>query len=415
MPLEFCGELLHRLPRWYSSATLTSVQQNLDPASAENVPAWADGLDPITYPSLDGDVTADVCVVGLGGSGLSCIHELLDMGQRVVGVDAGTIGGGAAGRNGGFLLAGTAAFYHDAVEALGQWRAKAIYQATLDEIERIQKETPSAVRRTGSLRIADSEREEEDCNTQRIAMLADNFMVDPYNGDEGTGLFFPHDCTFNPLARCRLRALSATTLGARLYEHSGAIAISGHQVRTPSGRVQCKQVIVAVDGRLEYVLPELAGLVRTARLQMLSTVPVPNVDRPTPVYRRWGFDYWQQLPDNRIVLGGCRDRFEDAEWTVENNPTDEVQQCMESVLRNVVGIDAPIEHRWAASVGYTNGILPVMARPRPGVWAIGGYSGTGNVIGSLYGRMIAQYAVTGESKMMQPFMPSGPTVAPFNT
>jgi hypothetical protein len=37
------------------------------------------------------------------------------------------VAGGAAGRNGGFLLAGLAAFHHDAVAAHGRARARALY------------------------------------------------------------------------------------------------------------------------------------------------------------------------------------------------------------------------------------------------------------------------------------------------
>ena len=91
----------------------------MEQAIGENIPAWVERLESVDYPMLTGDFEADVCVVGLGGSGLSCVHELLRLGQRVIGIDAGTVGGGAAGRNGGFLLAGTAEFYHDTVAALG--------------------------------------------------------------------------------------------------------------------------------------------------------------------------------------------------------------------------------------------------------------------------------------------------------
>ena len=83
-------------------------------------PAWDD--DPVVagwpgLPQLDTDVSTDVCVVGLGGSGLAAISELVDRGHDVVGIDAGRIAAGAAGRNGGFLLGGPATFLHDALAA----------------------------------------------------------------------------------------------------------------------------------------------------------------------------------------------------------------------------------------------------------------------------------------------------------
>lgn len=62
-----------------------------------------------------------------------------------------------------------------------------------------------------------------------------------------------------------------------------------------------------MDGRLDILIPELKDRVRTARLQMLATSPAKDVKFTRPVYRRDGYDYWQQLPDGSIALGGFRD------------------------------------------------------------------------------------------------------------
>lgn len=361
-----------------------------------------------SLPELETDVEADVCVVGLGGSGLSCVLELLNLGQRVVGIDAGIIAGGAAGRNGGFLLAGTSAFYHDAVAALGRERARRIYQITLAELDRMGADTPMLVNRSGSLRLAASVDEERDCDAQFVAMRADGFAVERYEGGEGSGLLVPNDGSFNPLARCRKLARRAIELGASLYEQSRADSITSGEVRTARGTASCTHVIVAIDGGLEHILPELSGRVRTARLQMLGTAPATEVRIPRPVYSRYGYDYWQQLPDGRVVIGGCRDYFRDEEWTTDKSPSDDVQFCIERVLRETVGVTQPVTHRWAASVSYSDGVLPVLEEVRRGVWAIGGYSGTGNVIGAIYGRMVAQLAVNGKSQLYDQFMPSTP-------
>src|SRR5206468_9665769 len=122
--------------------------------------------------------------------------------------------------------------------------------------------------------------------------------------------------------------------------------------RTPGGRVRCGAVVVAVDGRLERLLPELEGTVRTARLQMLATAPAPEVRYPRPVYYRYGYEYWQQLADGRVALGGFRDRAGEGEWTHDARPSAWVQAEMERFLRERVGVTAPVTHRWAASVGY---------------------------------------------------------------
>lgn len=348
-------------------------------------------------PILENDLHTDVCVIGLGGSGLACIHELLRLGKKVVGLEAGMVAGGAAGRNGGFLLAGSWHAYHEAVERLGPEHARALYALTLAQLKNMQQETPEAIRQVGSLRIACDQEEFEDCQKQMAAMKADGFPVEAYEGPEGKGLLIPEDCAFNPLLRCRILAKQALQQGALLFEHSPATIISGQHVQTPLGHIFCQQVIVAVDGKLEKLLPELAGQVRTARLQMLATAPTSEVSLPRPVYARWGYEYWQQLPTGEVALGGFRDKFREAEWTFESEPTKDLQEMLESFLRTYIGVHAPITHRWAASVSYTPGGMPVFKEVRPQVWAVGGYSGTGNVIGALCGRGAAQMVVQGTS------------------
>jgi glycine/D-amino acid oxidase-like deaminating enzyme len=368
-------------------------------ARTDNVPVWADGDRPgprASFPSLTTTIEAEVCVIGLGGSGLACIAELISLGvppARLVGLDAAAIGGGAAGRNGGFLLAGTADFYHDAVKHFGHDRARRLYELTVEQIETMHRETPEAIRRTGSLRVASSDEEVRDCEEHLAALQADGFPAEAYFGPEGRGLLVPTDCAFDPLRRCRILACRAAEKGVRLFEHSPALDIGANEVVTSAGRVRCSNVVVAVDGRLTAILPALAPRVRAVRLQMLATAPTSEICVPRPVYARWGYDYWQQLDDGRLVLGGFRDAAGDAEWTDDAIPSATVQQLLESFLRNGLHVRAPITHRWAATVSYSSNGLPLFEVIRPGVVATGAYSGTGNVMGAICGRSAARLAL----------------------
>ncbi len=363
---------------------------------SHNVPIWASSEN-LELPTLTGDVEADVCVVGLGGSGLSCVQALVAAGKRVVGLDADGIASGAAGRNGGFLLGGLAMFHHDAAARFGRDTARAIYQETLDQIDRMTDETPHAVWRTGSLRIARSPEEVEDCAKQYDAMRADGLPVERYVGDEGRGLLFPADASFDPGLRCTTLAAQLKARGARLFTRSPVVSIDDGCAITERGRVRAAQVVVAVDGRLELILPELAPRVRSARLQMLGTAPLPTRVFRRPVYSRWGLDYWQQSADARIALGGFRDVGGDAEWTTDASPSDAVQNALTAFLRNELHVSAPVTHRWAAIVAYTQSGMPILEQVRPGVWAIGAYSGTGNVVGALCGRGVAETLLRGRS------------------
>ncbi len=105
--------------------------------------------------------------------------------------------------------------------------------------------------------------------------------------------------------------------------------------------------------------------------------------------------YWQQLPGGEIAIGGFRDQAGPSEWSLDATPTSAVQDRLEVFVRTHLGVQAPITHRWAACAGYTESGLPVLEQVRAGVWALGGYSGTGNVIGALSGRAVVAAALDG--------------------
>lgn len=360
-----------------------------------NRPVWDDGQwTPL--PRLDSTVRADVCVIGLGGSGLSALEELRQAGVVAVGLDARMTGSGAAGRNGGFVLAGLAKFFHETVAQFGAEPAAALYRATAAEIGRQAAEWPAVYRLNGSLRIAAEAAELEDCHRHEAALRAAGLPVERYRGPEGEGLLLPTDGVFQPLLRVRLVARRLREQSVGLYEGSPVRRIEPGQVITDAGVVLCDTVIVAVDGRLEKILPELDGRIRTARLQMLATAPAPEVAFDRPVYWRHGYEYWQQLPDRTIALGGFRDQERENEWTLDGEPTESMQSRIETFLREQLRVTAPVTHRWAASVGYTKDGLPVCEEVRPKIWAVGGYNGTGNIVGALTARSAAR-SVCGQS------------------
>jgi gamma-glutamylputrescine oxidase len=369
---------------------------------AGSVVGWDADPDVLSWPglgALDADLTADVCVVGLGGSGLAAVGAALERGLTVVGVDAGRVAAGAAGRNGGFLLAGPAVAIHHAAAGWGLEAALALYRDTLAEIDRLADLLGhGVVRRTGSIRLAglpgpvrteaeqaDRDAELADCAEQLRVLHQHGFEAEVYAGELGNGLFLPDDAAMNP-ARRALGLARRYGAGARLFEHSPVVGIHEGLVRTGAGSVAAGAVVVAVDGRLEVLLPELEGRVRTTRLQMLSTEPISVGRLPCPVYGRWGYDYAQQDGEGRLFVGGGRDRHLDTEWTAATEPTDAVQRWIQEVADRFAGAPVQVSHRWGASVGYTPDARPLVSEVRPGVVACGGYNGTGNLVGPIAAR-----------------------------
>ena len=368
---------------------------------------WDINVECPEFPQLTTNFVADLVVVGLGGSGLTALLHAAQRGLSVIGIDADRIAAGAAGRNGGLLLAGIADFHHNVRKELGVERATALYQHTLDEMDRIEATTPEAVSRIGALRIGELRRGEDptelsDTYEHRDALIADGFPVEDYEGEQGVGILIPTDGTFHPAKRAVLLAKLAQAAGAQIFTHSPAIKIESGLVTTAQGSIKAKHIIVAVDGNLGKVLPEISNQVQPTRLQMISTAPETKIKMQYAVYVRQGWDYWQQLSDGRIAIGGGRDLALDQEATDVVEPTQLMRDYLERKLQDL-GVTAPVEHHWAAIVSYTNTGLPIVNEVHPGVWAVGAYCGTGNVVGALLARSAVDHCIDGHSQVITDF------------
>jgi glycine/D-amino acid oxidase-like deaminating enzyme len=210
----------------------------------------------------------------------------------------------------------------------------------------------------------------------------------------GCGLFIRENAAIDPRARCRAEAALVSAAGAQLFEGSPVTGLTNGAVETEHGVVRCEHVIVAVDGALTRLLPELAQRVRPTRLQMLASGPHEPGLLPYAISARWGWDYAQQLPDGVIAFGGCRDVDSGSRTSPDGPITDEVQYALERRFRELTGVDPIVTHRWASTVGYTESGLPILEEVRPGVWATGAYSGTGNLLGAVCGRIAARSALS---------------------
>ena len=191
-------------------------------------------------PRLEGRIEANVCVIGLGGSGLSALARLQKNRVRnLVGIDAVGVAAGAAGRNGGFLLAGPAHFHHRAVQTWGRAAAVELYRLTEARIEEMARRWPDLVDLRGSVRLPGSAAEADDIAAHHQALLDDGFTALPYAGPRGErGLLVPGDGVFHPAERCLQLADRVWDKGAWLYGGDPVEVIDGTTVRTAHGGLQ---------------------------------------------------------------------------------------------------------------------------------------------------------------------------------
>ena len=92
----------------------------------------ATALPAPAHPPLEGDVDADLVVVGGGCTGLSAALHAAERGLSVVLLEGGKIGWGASGRNGGQMIPGLRKGAAELVQAYGRERAKALFDLALE-------------------------------------------------------------------------------------------------------------------------------------------------------------------------------------------------------------------------------------------------------------------------------------------
>jgi glycine/D-amino acid oxidase-like deaminating enzyme len=355
-------------------------------------PYWFEDLRP--FPACSPDRHVEVAVVGGGVTGCSCALTLASAGRRVRVHEARRIGSGASGRNGGFGLWGGATAYDKAREQLGRERAKQYWELTDRYVARLAELAGDAYRRVGSFRVAADKAERAAIRAEYDALIEDGFRaewVDELDGRAGElfhgALFHPGDGSLTPVRWIMRLAQLATAAGAELCEHTRVGSLD---------ELDADCVVIATDGYTNGLAPELDAAIRPVRNQVLATAPLPELLYDRPFYGRYGYDYWQQLPGRRLIVGGRRDAALEAENTGAEELTPEIQESLETFTRELVGGELPaITHRWAGIFGVTEDRRPLAGELRRGVWVAAGYSGHGNVLGLACGDLVAR-AILGE-------------------
>jgi len=361
-------------------------------------PYWLEDDTPRRAPSQH-EGRVDVAIVGAGVTGCSAALRLAEGGLRVRVYDQRGVAEGASGRNGGFALRGGASRYDVARETYGVDQARGLWQWTERALDRMEVLAGDALRRCGSLRLAADAEEREDIRAEYEAMREDGIAVTwlddlPAHLSAFHGAIeHPGDGSIQPARFVRRLAARAAAAGVEFREHERVSDVAA---------VDAEHVIVATDGYGHGLVPELADAIWPTRGQVIVSEPLDRVLYDRPHYARQGFDYWQQLPDRSIVLGGFRDVSIMDELTDVEEMTPVIQESLERFMGELIGETPRISHRWAGIFGLTQDMLPLVGRVpgRDGLWVAAGYSGHGNVLGFACGELVAD-AILGDTTSPQ--------------
>ncbi len=346
----------------------------------------------------------DVVVIGGGLAGCVTALTLARHGQTVLLLERDSIAAGASGRNGGFLGLGTALNYVELVAKLGRDRARALWTLTVENRELVRRlvreeRIECDYREPGHLELATSDGALPALARRQSMLTADAFpgellgparvrglMELPVGSRISGGFFTPDAGLLDPVRFVLGIARAAAGAGAQLARATvHALQPEGESLRvhTDRGVVLAGAGVVCINAWTRHLLPTLTGLLTPVRGQLLATAPVPLAFRcgmsalVTPTE-----EYWQQLPDGSILLGGCRAVRPDRDVGTEDiNPTTDVQTALDRVLPWLFPALPPLQvtHRWAGLMAFTSDRLPIVDRVPglPRTWLLSSCSGHG--------------------------------------
>lgn len=379
----------------------------------------------VDYPTLRGEVQADVCIIGGGYLGLSAALHLAQKGVDVVVLEAHQVGFGASGRNGGQVGSGQrqdqdwlrAHYGSDAARRMWDLAedAKALVKSLIADhqmpvtwADGVATASRSAAGHRATVAYAESLA--RDYGYDRFEVLdraetATTLSSNAYAGaviDQGAGHIHPLNYALS-LAR------AASQAGARIFARSEVHHIAEGAkpvVRTGQGRVVCNHVILAANGYLGGLNRHMAARVMPINNFIIATEPLKGLLMRNIAVAddRFVVNYWRMSEDGRLLFGGGESygyRFPRIIPTV-----------MKPLLRVYPQLkDVKIDYAWGGTLAITMNRMPFVSKVSENIWAGSACSGHGVAMSTLAGRIMAE-AVTGPSADFDLMARAAPPVFP---
>jgi gamma-glutamylputrescine oxidase len=367
------------------------------------------------HPPLAGATRCDVAIVGGGLAGVSAALDLAGRGLDVVLLEAGEIGGGASGRNGGQAIHGLACGQEVIEAQLGLDDARRIWNLTIEALdllrERIARHAIDCEWQDGFLGVATSGRKAAELAAwaERIDRLygypltsipaADlaRWIASPrYHG----GVHDPRSGHLHPLKYTLGLAEAAHAAGVRIHEASRVTRVDrGRPIRlhTSAGEVAASHALLAANVHLDGVAPELARRIMPVGTYIACTDPLPPTELDELIPSRSAvcdtdvvLDYFRPTADHRLLFGG---RVSYSART----PADLAQSLQRRIAAAFPRLSsAKIAYAWGGFVDITMNRAPDFGRLGPGLYYLQGFSGHGLALSGLAGRLVAE-AITADA------------------
>ena len=379
------------------------------------------GESPLQAEKLDGGQSCDVAIVGGGYTGLSAaLHLARDFDIDVCLLEAGHIGWGASGRNGGFCTMGMTKLSLAAqLKRFGVEETRAFHQSQADAVNLVRtlgedEDIDFLPQGDAEYLVADSDAHFAAMQKQaeiESKLLGLDISVHSRTEFSEIGYDSPHQhgavahrpsFALHPLRYARGLAAAAQRRGARLHAHSEVLSWrkrgDDHILETAGGSLSAKRVILTGNGFMpEHLHRGVEG--RPLPLQSAIVVTRP-MEADELRQRRWFtenptfnskhmFFYYRLLSDGRFMLGGRANHVGDPDGA----------EATYAGLKKSIGTmwpqfaDLEYTHQWRGLVCFSMNFRPSLGRmpEDPSVYFAYGYHGNGVNSATWSGRELARW------------------------
>jgi gamma-glutamylputrescine oxidase len=365
---------------------------------------------------FDGSARCDVCVVGGGYAGLSAALHLARRGVAVTLLEQSRLGWGASGRNGGQVHVGMRREQSWLEARLGRDDARRLWQFALDarahldwlietygidcdfrhgyvhadHRERYCAETRSHVEHLrnayGYQHVRYVERDE------MRSMVATN----DYHG----GSFDARGGHLHALNFALGIARAAQGHGARLHEGVEVTGLrkvdGGWRVQTRTGDLQAARVVLACNGYLRHLAPDVERRVMPINNFVAVTEALGESGARELISNgaaisdsRFVVNYFRITPDHRLLFGGG----ENYGYRFPSDIGAFVRPHMLKIFPQLARVR--FDYAWGGTLAITPIRMPWVAELAPGLVNASGFSGLGVVVAPFTGKAVAD-ALCGE-------------------
>lgn len=362
-----------------------------------------------SWPQLAENIQCDVCVVGGGYTGLSTALFLSEAGFDVVLLEAGRIGFGASGRNGGQLVNSysrdidviESRYGHDTARMLGSM----MFEGGDIIRSRIEQYDIQCDFKPGGIFAALNPRQLHELESQKgnweryghdgLELLDAGRVAQEIDSQSYVGGLLDHrGGHIHPLNLALGEAEAIRKLGGRIFEQSAVTSLTYGDpalAKTDKGSVSARFMVLAGNAYLGDLEPKLSAKAMPCGTQIVTTEPLSEEQASRLIANQYCvedcnylLDYYRITGDNRLLYGGgvvygARD------------PDDIDRLVLPKLLKTFPQLEGiKVDYRWTGNFLLTLSRLPQFGRLEPNVYYMQGYSGHGVTCTHLAGKLLSE-------------------------